>query len=179
MRGPFPAHTSTLPVASNRELTTGRRVAKRRAGIYKPGYRGWTKIKNPGYWRREGEFAQMQRGRERQAPIGSVRTPAYLHRAHARRLLGGGHQPLRDDHAGGHDPGGQPAQRWPIERRPYARPAPSSGTCKAAEASSTSSAATTPSPRSTLDSRSSPAPATRRERQRGNVERGHHGRRSL
>ena len=36
-------------------------VAKRRTGIYRPGYRGWTKIKNPGYWRREMEVAQMQR----------------------------------------------------------------------------------------------------------------------
>jgi len=40
-------------------------VAKRRDGIYRPGYRGWTKIKNPGYWRRENEIAQMQRRRER------------------------------------------------------------------------------------------------------------------
>ena len=28
-------------------------VAKRRTGIYRPGHRGWTKVKNPGYWRRE------------------------------------------------------------------------------------------------------------------------------
>lgn len=40
-------------------------VAKRREGAYRPGYRGWTKIKNPGYWRRENEIAQMQRRRER------------------------------------------------------------------------------------------------------------------
>lgn len=31
-------------------------VAKRRDGIYRPGYRGWTKIKNPSYWRRESEI---------------------------------------------------------------------------------------------------------------------------
>ena len=28
-------------------------VAKRRSGIYRSGYQGWTKIKNPNYWRRE------------------------------------------------------------------------------------------------------------------------------
>jgi bifunctional non-homologous end joining protein LigD len=26
-------------------------VAKKRNGIYRPGYRGWTKVKNPSYWR--------------------------------------------------------------------------------------------------------------------------------
>ena len=40
-------------------------VAKRRAGLYRSGYRGWTKIKNPAYWRRESEIEQMQRRRER------------------------------------------------------------------------------------------------------------------
>jgi hypothetical protein len=34
--------------------------------IYRPGYRGWAKIKNPGYWRRESEIAQMQRSLETQ-----------------------------------------------------------------------------------------------------------------
>jgi len=42
-------------------------VAKRRAGIYRPGYRGWTKIKNPSYWRRPSEIEAMQRRRERLA----------------------------------------------------------------------------------------------------------------
>jgi len=28
-------------------------VAKRRVGVYRPGYRGWTKVKNPTDWRRE------------------------------------------------------------------------------------------------------------------------------
>jgi bifunctional non-homologous end joining protein LigD len=32
-------------------------VAKRRDGVYRTGYRGWTKIKNPEYWRRESEIA--------------------------------------------------------------------------------------------------------------------------
>ena len=38
-------------------------VAKRRAGIYRSGYRGWTKVKNPSYWRRESEIGHMQRSR--------------------------------------------------------------------------------------------------------------------
>ena len=42
-------------------------VAKRRNGLYRPGYRGWTKIKNPGYWRREAEIELMQRRRARVA----------------------------------------------------------------------------------------------------------------
>jgi hypothetical protein len=36
-----------------------------------PGYRGWTKIKNPTYWRRESEIAHVQRSRER-ARVASV-----------------------------------------------------------------------------------------------------------
>jgi ATP-dependent DNA ligase len=47
-------------------------VAKRRNGLYRPGFRGWTKIKNPGYWRRESEIAQMQRSRERRTPVVGV-----------------------------------------------------------------------------------------------------------
>jgi bifunctional non-homologous end joining protein LigD len=42
-------------------------VAKRRDGIYRPGYRGWTKIKNQSYWRRESEVELMHRRRERVA----------------------------------------------------------------------------------------------------------------
>ena len=38
-------------------------VAKRRNGIYRPAYRGWTKVKNPSYWRREQEVASTRRGR--------------------------------------------------------------------------------------------------------------------
>jgi hypothetical protein len=30
-------------------------VAKRASGTYRPGYRGWLKVKNPYYWRREGD----------------------------------------------------------------------------------------------------------------------------
>jgi hypothetical protein len=32
--------------------------------IYRPGYGGWTKVKNPSYWRRESEIELMQRRRE-------------------------------------------------------------------------------------------------------------------
>ena len=42
-------------------------VAKRRTGIYRPGYRGWTKVKNPGYWRRDMEIEHIRRSRERRA----------------------------------------------------------------------------------------------------------------
>lgn len=38
-------------------------VAKRRNGIYRPGHRGWTKIKNPSYWRRAMEAELIQRPR--------------------------------------------------------------------------------------------------------------------
>jgi ATP-dependent DNA ligase len=46
-------------------------VAKRHTGTYRPGFRGWTKVKNLGYWRRESEIAHMQRGR---ASFGRVRS---------------------------------------------------------------------------------------------------------
>jgi bifunctional non-homologous end joining protein LigD len=36
-------------------------VAKRRRGLYRPGFRGWIKIKNPGYWRRESEVEGFRR----------------------------------------------------------------------------------------------------------------------
>ena len=39
-------------------------VAKRRSGIYRPGSRGWTKVKNPSHWRRESEIRLMQQRRE-------------------------------------------------------------------------------------------------------------------
>jgi ATP-dependent DNA ligase len=40
-------------------------VATRRSGLYRSGYRGWIKVKNPAYWRRESEIELMQRRRER------------------------------------------------------------------------------------------------------------------
>jgi hypothetical protein len=39
--------------------------AKRRNGVYRPGYRGWTKVKNPSYWRRGSELQLMRRRGER------------------------------------------------------------------------------------------------------------------
>jgi ATP-dependent DNA ligase len=42
-------------------------VAKRRSGKYRPGYRGWIKVKNPGYWRRESEVEGVRRSRERRS----------------------------------------------------------------------------------------------------------------
>jgi ATP-dependent DNA ligase len=42
-------------------------VAKRRSGKYRPGYRGWVKVKNPGYWRRESEIEGVRRSFERRA----------------------------------------------------------------------------------------------------------------
>ena len=36
-------------------------VAKRLAWRYRPRFRGWTKVKIPGHWRRESEIAHMQR----------------------------------------------------------------------------------------------------------------------
>lgn len=47
-------------------------VTKLHGGAYRPGYRGWTKVKNPSYWRREGKVAQMQRSRERRVRLTSA-----------------------------------------------------------------------------------------------------------
>jgi len=35
-------------------------VAKPLRSLYRPGQRGWIKVKNPAYWRRESEIAAMQ-----------------------------------------------------------------------------------------------------------------------
>ena len=40
-------------------------VAKRTNGTYRPGCRGWTRIKNPSYWRRESELAGVGSSRSR------------------------------------------------------------------------------------------------------------------
>ena len=48
-------------------------VAKRKASIYRAGYRGWTKVKNPAYWRRESEIELMWRRRERVAVLATKR----------------------------------------------------------------------------------------------------------
>ena len=39
-------------------------VAKRRPATYRPGYRGWVKVKNPAYWRRESERESVGRSFE-------------------------------------------------------------------------------------------------------------------
>ena len=40
-------------------------VAKRRNGLYRPAHRGWVKVKNPHYWRRESELAAVTRSVQR------------------------------------------------------------------------------------------------------------------
>jgi len=40
-------------------------VAKKRASPYRSGQRGWVKVNNPAYWRRESEVEAMQRSRSR------------------------------------------------------------------------------------------------------------------
>jgi ATP-dependent DNA ligase len=42
-------------------------VAKRTASTYRPGQRGWVKVKNPGYWRREAELESMELASERRS----------------------------------------------------------------------------------------------------------------
>jgi ATP-dependent DNA ligase len=43
-------------------------VAKRLSSRYRPGQRGWVKVKNPSYWRRDMEREAMARSRERRLP---------------------------------------------------------------------------------------------------------------
>jgi bifunctional non-homologous end joining protein LigD len=38
-------------------------VAKRRSAPYRSGYRGWIKVKNSGYWRRDQEIESQERRR--------------------------------------------------------------------------------------------------------------------
>ena len=45
-------------------------VAKKHASLYRPN-RGWVKVKNPNYWRRDAEREAMQRSAERRARVGS------------------------------------------------------------------------------------------------------------
>jgi bifunctional non-homologous end joining protein LigD len=42
-------------------------VAKRRDGLYRPAHRGWVKVKNPDYWRREAELASVTRTLQRRS----------------------------------------------------------------------------------------------------------------
>jgi ATP-dependent DNA ligase len=38
-------------------------VAKKHSSLYRPGEKGWVKVKNPGYWRREAELEAVVRSR--------------------------------------------------------------------------------------------------------------------
>jgi len=49
-------------------------IAKKRSSRYRPGDRGWIKVKNRNYWRRDSELEAMQRSAERRAARG--RSPA-------------------------------------------------------------------------------------------------------
>jgi bifunctional non-homologous end joining protein LigD len=40
-------------------------VAKKRSGAYRSGERGWIKVKNPTYWRRDSEIEVVQRSRRK------------------------------------------------------------------------------------------------------------------
>jgi bifunctional non-homologous end joining protein LigD len=40
-------------------------VAKNHSSLYRPGERGWVKVKNPTYWRRDAELEAMSRKSER------------------------------------------------------------------------------------------------------------------
>jgi ATP-dependent DNA ligase len=42
-------------------------VAKRTASTYRPGQRGWVKVKNSRYWRRDQEIEAIRRSHERKA----------------------------------------------------------------------------------------------------------------
>ena len=43
-------------------------VAKKHSSLYRPNDRGWVKVKNPNYWRRDAEREAMARKHERQLP---------------------------------------------------------------------------------------------------------------
>ena len=42
-------------------------VAKNHSSLYRPNDRGWVKVKNPNYWRRDAEIEAMARKHERRA----------------------------------------------------------------------------------------------------------------
>jgi bifunctional non-homologous end joining protein LigD len=44
-------------------------VAKNHSSLYRPGERGWVKVKNPSYWRRDAECEAMTRKHERRARV--------------------------------------------------------------------------------------------------------------
>ena len=43
-------------------------VAKSHTSLYRPNDRGWVKVKNPNYWRRDAEREAMARNHERRLP---------------------------------------------------------------------------------------------------------------
>jgi len=43
-------------------------VAKNHSSLYRPNDRGWVKVKNPNYWRRDPKREAMRRKHERRAP---------------------------------------------------------------------------------------------------------------
>ena len=51
------------------ELGLERIVAKNHSSLYRPNHRGWVKVKNPNYWRRDAEIEAVQRKRERRPRI--------------------------------------------------------------------------------------------------------------
>jgi ATP-dependent DNA ligase len=42
-------------------------VAKNHSSLYRPNDRGWVKVKNPNYWRRDAEREAVARSHERRA----------------------------------------------------------------------------------------------------------------
>jgi ATP-dependent DNA ligase len=48
-------------------------VAKRRTSRYGENVRGWVKVKNPSYWRRDAEIEAMQRSLTRRATSSAPR----------------------------------------------------------------------------------------------------------
>jgi bifunctional non-homologous end joining protein LigD len=56
-------------------------VAKNHSSLYRPNDRGWVKIKNPNYWRRDAEHEAMSRNHKRRARTRVERTPGRTARA--------------------------------------------------------------------------------------------------
>ena len=50
-------------------------IAKKRSSRYRPGDRGWIKVKNRNYWRRDSELEAMQRSAERRSGRGRSTAP--------------------------------------------------------------------------------------------------------
>jgi ATP-dependent DNA ligase len=68
------------PRAVQRRLQLGLEgvVAKKLSSRYQPGERGWIKLKNPNYWRRDAEREAMARKHERRARRGACRQGTLL-----------------------------------------------------------------------------------------------------